>query len=474
MNHYHLILSAFLLSATVCADGAPPAAPAAGRTAAVVITADATAKPIPGGFIGFSYEKSAMGAPIFDKSNTALVALFKDLGPGVLRIAGANVEKCRWNPVGPGGVKTEVSPHDVERLMGFLNACDWKVIYGIGLAENTHERAAAEAAEASRILKNRLVGYEIGNEPNLYDRGHRPKPYGYKQFLPEWTGFADAIAKAVPGAVFTGPSTSTYGRKGMALPMARDAKDRLAMLTSHYYITGGKGNPEATIERMLTFPDKHLEEVLDTMREAARVNGLRLGFCLDEVNSFHSSGKKDVSDTYASALWAAETLFTCAERGADGVYFHVAGYSPYTPILHDWKKTGIMEIRPEFYGIRYFAIAANGTPMRATVTADAQKNALRAHAVRGKDGAIRIGLINTDSATACVASIDIESDIRQAECIALTGPALEAKQGVLLARSPISTDGSWRPENATRLTPSGRTLKVSVPPASALMVKAQP
>lgn len=458
-----------LFAALACAAFVPRLAADEARTAAVTVAADPDAKPIPPDFIGFSYEKTALPAPIFTPANTALVALFKGLGPGVVRIAGAKVDACRWDAAGADPSPQAVSPKDVERLAGFLRACDWKVIYGINFADNTPERAAAEAKAAARILKDRLLGFEIGNEPNLYDRGHRPKGYGYKQFLPEWNAFADAVAKAVPDAALTGPSTSTYGLKD-ALSMAHDAKDRLAMLTSHYYIGKGKDDPAATIEKMLAFPDKHLEQVLDAMREATAKNKLRMAFRLDEANSFHSGGKKGVSDTFASALWSAETLFVCAERGAGGVNFHIAGGAPYTPILHDWKAMGIREIRPEFHGIRFFALAAHGTPMK--VETKAGHAALRAHAVLAANGVVHVALINPDPKHACHATVEFPAALRRAECVALTGPALEAKKDVLLAGAPIGTDGSWHPRAAHPLACAGRTLKVTVPPACALMVKA--
>jgi hypothetical protein len=45
-------------------------------------------------------------------------------------------------------------------------------------------------------------------------------------------------------------------------------------------------------------------------------------FRIDEMNSVACGGKAGVSDTFASALWALDTVFAVARSGADGVNIH--------------------------------------------------------------------------------------------------------------------------------------------------------
>lgn len=139
-----------LIFATACSAISPIVTASESSEASVRVLASSSARPIQKGFIGFSCEKSAVGVPISDRSNTSFVALFKCIEPGVLRIADVNFKSRHWNPPCPGGGKAEVSPRNVARLAVFIEACDSKVIYGTGLADITNERAAAEAAEAAR------------------------------------------------------------------------------------------------------------------------------------------------------------------------------------------------------------------------------------------------------------------------------------------------------------------------------------
>ncbi|HEY8924249.1 MAG TPA: hypothetical protein VIU64_07690, partial [Polyangia bacterium] len=48
------------------------------------------------GYAGFSVEKTHITDPYFAADDKPLVALFRLLGPGFLRIGGADVERCTW------------------------------------------------------------------------------------------------------------------------------------------------------------------------------------------------------------------------------------------------------------------------------------------------------------------------------------------------------------------------------------------
>jgi hypothetical protein len=91
---------------------------------------------IPPDFIGLSYEKSVVSVPLFDASDTALVRLFRRLGPGVLRVGGNSVDRTSWDPEGLGMQKGLIAPADVSRLARFLQAADWRIIYGLGAFES--------------------------------------------------------------------------------------------------------------------------------------------------------------------------------------------------------------------------------------------------------------------------------------------------------------------------------------------------
>src|SRR5205085_884902 len=53
---------------------------------------------LPAGFAGFSFEKTHLTDGFFTASHAALIAMFKLLGPGVVRIGADDVNISVWTP----------------------------------------------------------------------------------------------------------------------------------------------------------------------------------------------------------------------------------------------------------------------------------------------------------------------------------------------------------------------------------------
>src|SRR5439155_7730428 len=128
-----------------------------------------------------------------------------------------------------------------------------------------------------------------------------------------------------PGAVFCGPST-TPGKSAWARDFARDfgADGRVKIISQHSYPGGSAPkviDPAAGRDLMLS-PDwlTGYQKFYDSFAPAAIENGLR--FRLEETNSFFHGGAKDVSDSFASALWALDYMHWWAFQGAAGLNFH--------------------------------------------------------------------------------------------------------------------------------------------------------
>ena len=208
---------------------------------------------IPPDFIGLSYEKAALDLPLFDANDTALVRLFRRLGPGVLRVGGNSVDRTLWDPEGSGLRKGLVAPADVSRLARFLEAADWRIIYGLNMGTSSPQAMADEASAARAAFGNRLIAFEIGNEPDLYHaNGLRAPDYTYGDFLKEWENDARVISSAAPDASFTGPlqhRTST----GTPSPSARTpAASSLSSLTTTTGPTGSSQPPRSGSCSVLT------------------------------------------------------------------------------------------------------------------------------------------------------------------------------------------------------------------------------
>jgi hypothetical protein len=449
-------------------DQPAPGGPSFSGTTApgrVTVRPDSVVGKLGAGFVGLSFEKTHMTDAFFTVGNARLVALFKLLGPGVLRLGGHDVDKATWDPGAKpvaAGFGTSVGTAAVDALAAFLDATGWRVIYGVNMKTGSAQNAAAEAAYAAGRLGSHLYGFEIGNEINAFG-------LAYDALRQNWEAFAAAIRAAVPGASLIGPATSQSGL-GVTLPFARDEGQKILLLTHHYY-RGSGGSPDATMTKLLS-PNPDFAKVMQQLATAATDSKIADGYRMGETNSFSSHGRAGVSDAFGAALWAVDYMFDNAEHGASGVNFHggatgMDGSKPfyYAPI----KETGatVEGAAPIFYGLLLVALAAPGDVVATSV--DAANLNFVAHAVRN-GGATDIVLINKEATTGVAVTIDCGAPVTTASRLFLEAPSLTATTGVMLAGDGISVDGAWTPRPATALSANGTSVTLVVPPASITLV----
>ncbi|MGH8024111.1 MAG: hypothetical protein ACRED1_11045, partial [Limisphaerales bacterium] len=294
-------------------------------------TADA-GLPLAPAFGGLSYEKLTLTNPAFFTSNNVpLIRLFSLIGPAVLRVAGGTVDTTGW-----GGISNTIpiTPSEVDTFAGFIKSLptNWSVIYGINLLSNSPANCAAEAVYVANALGPRLLGFEIGNEPE----------YGfstYGAFLSRWRPLAAAITNAVPGWAIT------HGGNGWVLadadagqgqlsaytdPFARDESGVVSLLTQHFYVAAG-GSSSDTLQLLLQ-PDAFLVTLASNISQAA-AGHCPLGARITECGSFSEGGVQGVSDVYGAALWSLDFMLTAALNGCQGINFHGGGQSPYSPLV---------------------------------------------------------------------------------------------------------------------------------------------
>lgn len=437
----------------------PQPLPHGALTAATLSVASRSACRIGPGFAGLSYEKSALALPCFTADNSDLIGLFRGLGPSLLRIGGNTVDRTHWLATGAGGVHEEVAPPDVDALGGFLHACGWRVLYGVNLANSTSAAAAAEVAYAAQALGDSLFGIEIGNEPDLYGGGYFPG-WTLGAFEQRWQEFRRAILARTPNVVLTGAACAA--RAGdWTVPFATDTAGQIGLLTQHYY----RGSPRsATIEKLLS-PDTYLAAELDVLRAGALTGGVP--FRLTETNSFWGAGAPGVSDRYASALWVIDHLYCIAQGGGTGANLHGGGRSDYTPIVDN--NGTVVEARPEYYGMRLFTLAGEGTLRNSTLSAGELN--VSAYALERADESLSLVVVNKEAAQNLSLSIDCGGAVDAATLVALTGPAADAASGVAIQGAAIGNDGRLAPQDAYALPHAGSLVHCYVGALSAALIR---
>lgn len=421
------------------------------KTEASLILGEAAGGVIPQDFTGLSYESAQLANPeFFSVKNRQLVQLFHELAPhGNLRIGGGSSEFTTYSedvPTGPPpfeifgpdtskAVKqgTVTSALALKNLSGFLDATGWSCLYGLNLGQGTVENAAREAAAVQQILGQKLVAFQIGNEPDSFRNRYRPASYSPADYLAEWNRFREAIVKKTPQARFAGPDISNKLAYLTAFAEEAPQHKDVILLTSHYYAMGPASNPEATLENLLS-PDPKLTTLKRRdlpVIEAAQKQA-SLPYRMSEGNSCWDGGKAGVSDTFASALWCAGYMLECMARGWVGVNLHGGGDGHYTPIAGA-PSTGLTR-RPEFFGIKFAQRFAGAKVVRTELTgADSRVQAF----AFARGGRVEIAIVNK---TAEPVRVALPEGRVAAPRLALEAPAIDAKDGV-----EIKPDhGPWR------------------------------
>ena len=442
---------AVLTSATVFAGFTAFAAPNA-NTPVTVSVSSTNGSQVGSGFAGFSYEKDRVGAGVFDANDSNLVALFKLLGPSVLRIGGNLVDIVNWNANGRGGSASEVAPSDVTKLAGFLKATGWQVLYGINLKTNTAANAASEAKFAAQALGSSLQAFEIGNEPNFYD--------SQSKYESSFSSYVKAIKAVVPNAVFDGPGqgdqtswVSTFGQHEKA--------NSLTLLTTHLYIGA---NTSGTISGMLkSTASGRIPSTLSTMNSARSADGIPQ-WRMTETNSYFHGGTAGVSDVEAASLWSLNYMSIVAAHNGAGLNFHGGTSSQfplhYTPIVYSGSTpTGVQGV---YYGELLWVLAGTGAYHSATVSGGSGVTAW---------GIGRNVFVDNVGTSAITATITLPATAGSANEYVLTAPSLSS-QAVTIAGSSVGVNAAFTPKPQS-VPVTGTKVVINVPANSAALVVTQ-
>jgi FlaG/FlaF family flagellin (archaellin) len=457
---YHTNLS-FLLPAAHLSTASSPAA-----QGSLTVTTN-YAGTIPSRFMGLSYEKEAISYAYFHASNHNLIALFRRLGSGVLRLGGGSVDQVLWNPESEEATHAQVSPANITALAGFLQATGWSCLYGINLATSTPALAAAEVAYAVAELGSSLLGIAMGNEPDEYGIGGSffAGDWTFRDFLKRWDSFRTAILQAAPHVQFTGPETGGANHIfDWTFPYVQAVTpSEITLMTQHYYRASG-ANTTSTAPFLIS-PDPKLNGVLANLNAGAQ----RLGvpYRISECNSFANGGAAGVSDSYASSLWAIDFLFSAALGGSTGINMHGGGSSEgYEPIAD--HSGAVLEVRPEYYGLLFFALVGPGTLLETQLSVGTVD--VTAYAVRSERGGLNLMLVNKDTVQDLTITIETNQPIQTATMQTMTGPSLSATSGVTIQGAMVNNDGSFAPANPDSLTPEGTQTTCFLPALSAVLI----
>ena len=459
-------------------DNPPPALTGTSIAATVKVTRGSPAGRLTAGAAGFSFEKSHLSDGFFTATHAPLVAMFKLLGPSVVRIGADDVNNSVWSPsatsVKPGTTSPNVGTAEIDALADFLSATGWKAIYAVNMrGSSTPETATTELTYVVPKLGANLQAVEIGNELNLY-------PIADAEGV--WRKFAQAIRTSFPSTKIAGPGD--FEDVNYATKFIGGEASLIDIVTHHYY-RGQAGTGTATLANLVN-TDATVTSGSKSLASSVQTNKIAGGYRYGETNTYSSHGQAGISDAFVSALWGVNFLLSTAALGSVGTNFHGGGQNMdgnncpngvascdrpfrYSPLIE--VDSRVTAAAPLFYGMLMVSRIGAGD-MLPTSIMNAGTTKLMAYAITPADGTTAIVLVNSDATTGVNATVDVGTAIASCSAIYLRGASLMATTGVTLAEAAVTPDGSWSPKPPYTPAHMGTTCTVPLPASSAVLVTA--
>ncbi len=463
---------------------------------AVDVRTAAAGTAIPGGFLGFSIEYSSLLAYSGSdpaSPNPTFIRLVRALSPGaspVIRFGGDTTDWTWWPTKGvakPPGIRYVLTPRWLAAARATALALRAHLILGINLEADSARIAGSEArALLHRLGRTEVAGFELGNEPEVYGSvgwytgadgvGVPGRPLGYD--FDSYVGDYGAISSLLPRNVaLLGPASGApLWRSGLAEFLLANPRVRVA--TFHAYPLRRCTTPSSspmypTIANLLS-PVAASGAATSLRSAVAIAHGRGLKLRVDELNSVSCKGSRGISDVFASALWAVDTLFHLAEAGVDGVNVHTLAGALYEPFAFTrlggrWRA----QVKPIYYGLLLFTRAAP-PGARLLTTSHGANPALRTWATVGPGGTLRIILINDSADRRLTLAVRAPNPARPATVERLLAPGLRATSGVTLAGQTFGSASPTGQLSGTVRTatvqPVQRRYVVDLGPASAALL----
>ena len=486
---YGVVYRPLRASATGASD------PGTGPQLGVQVTDSPTGQAMPAGFLGLSIEYHTLIQYVGgDPANVdpVFLALIRALDPGqspVLRIGGNSTDETWWplaHTRAPKGVNFDLSVPWMRMARALATDLDARLILGINLAANSTSLAAVEARELlDGVGRQYIDALEIGNEPDGYNefawyynsRGAavfaRPTTYDEQDFSQQFARWRTVLPA---GAPIAGPAYAE-GSWMSNLPSFLTSEPGLGVVTFHRYpLRGCEYNP--TLSDYASIPNLLSDSSSSGMAAGvapfvSTAHAAGVPFRLDELNSASCTGRFRVSNTFASALWAVDTLFNMASVGVDGINIHTLPGTAYEPF--QVSQTGSRwsaVVKPLYYGLLMFARAF--PPGAHLLSVTAPTGPVKAWATQAPNGQIRVVLINKDPTTSFVVHLQMPGGQTPLTSESLSAPAVNSTTGVTLGGESFgsSTRTGVLPVNPNppTVSASGGSYAISLPAASAVML----
>lgn len=457
--------------------------------ATVIVGGRATG--VPSSFLGFSTEYWTVPTwrrrlPLVRRALAAIHV--RGDGPLVLRVGGDSSDQALFRP------RARDTPEWVVELSrGWLrdagvlvHRAGVRLILDLNLLTATSQIGTTWARGAVRQLPHgSIAGFEIGNEPDIYHRRYRlrlikeksladgllPGEPAAAQYARDFVSYARRVSAVAPGIPILGPALADPSRhvRWVSRLLAAPGPGPGAVSAHQYPYSacehpGSRGYP--TIARVLG--DRAAAGLVGQVRPALRMaHRAGVPFRLTEINSVTCGGRRGVSDTFATALWAPDALFELLRAGVDSVNVHIR--APRINEAFSLTGKGLVA-RPLLYGLIAFSRTLGPGAKLVRVRLEAPHSLqLKAWAVRVRGNTLRVLLI--DKGARPVRAVLRLPATGRASVQRLRAPSVGSRFGVTFDGRRLGLDGRWHgARDRETVVPGRRGYAVTIPRRSAALV----
>ncbi|KAI0772363.1 glycoside hydrolase family 79 protein [Trametes elegans] len=353
--------------------------------------------PLSGAFFGFSIEMSVVtqvGDSYIHPTFLNLMSLIAERAGRVhVRIGGNTqetarlvesladgkaIEKEKVNTNNPTDTPALLyTPEILYLLSNISSLVNVKWYLGVPLNDTTN-LALDIVTYGERILGDNLIGLQVGNEPDLYQRhGHRPEGYGPFDFFGEFGQVVEAL-KGLGATVnnkLLGPSLAhadwksedvwntgfipAYHEYLTALTVERYPDDNCAALYEGF---GDPIDPQAEFPKYLdhSAPINLLKEYLNSTVIAQQY---QKPFIMFETNTASCGGFPGISTSFGAALWALDYGLQMGYSNFSHALLHVGGQNVYYNVTVPTNQSSFHEwtVGPIFYSVLAVAETLGGS-----------------------------------------------------------------------------------------------------------------
>lgn len=426
-----------------------------------VVTLGARSVPlsVPRSFLGLSTEYWTV--PIWARHLSLLghvLASITPNGPMVLRIGGSSADQTFFaTGREPPEWVFETSRAWLAQVRRIVTRFGVRVILDLNMVTATPQIAVRWARAARAALPTgSVIGFEIGNEADIYSHTAwqvltggaiaaraLPQTMTAPSYADSYRVYAAALARVARGVPLLGPALSEpAAHLSWISRLLAGPHPGLGAITVHRYplsacaLPGWKMFP--TIARVLS--DRATTGMAGSIRSSVRAaRGAGLPLRLTEINSVTCGGRRGVSNTFASALWAPDALFELLHAGAASAAVHVRANA--INMAFSLTRHGLVA-HPLMYGMAMFARTIGpGARLVALHLSVQRGRRLKAWGVRLPGNRLHVLLINKGAVGVRV-SLRIPAQGRTS-AQTLLAPSVRATSGVTLGGRHLSRRGLW-------------------------------